>query len=156
VAAIVASIVIGRSPDVVFAYAVDPANLPKWQENVVSASHEVVLGPGTRVVTVRRLGKREQTITMEMTGYDGPERRRRTGFVRWWRPGSSRSTTGPGAGSPSSSTSRGTESGSYWCRLVRPEARKGLPRNLALLRRGVEDQRQFPTPCGWWLVSWPV
>ena len=39
-AAIVASTVIGRSPDEVFAYAVDPANLPKWQENVVSATHE--------------------------------------------------------------------------------------------------------------------
>jgi len=36
------------SPHEVFAYAVDPANLAKWQENVVSATHDGVLGPGAR------------------------------------------------------------------------------------------------------------
>ncbi len=71
-AAIVASTDISRSPDEVFAYAVDPANLPRWQENVVSATHDGALGLGARVVTVRRLGKREQTMTLEMTGYDAP------------------------------------------------------------------------------------
>lgn len=39
---------------------------------MVSASHEGALGLGARVVTVRRFGKREQTVTMEMTGYDAP------------------------------------------------------------------------------------
>lgn len=46
VAAIVASTDINRSPDEVFAYAVDPANLPTRQKNVVSATREGPLGLG--------------------------------------------------------------------------------------------------------------
>ena len=70
--AITASVEIDRSPGEVFGYAVDPANLAQWQENVVSASGDSPLGVGSRVVTVRRLGKREQPMTMEVTAYDAP------------------------------------------------------------------------------------
>ncbi len=142
-AAIVASTVIGRSPDEVFAYAVDPANLPKWQENVVSATHEGALGLGARVVTVRRLGKREQPMTMEMTGYDPPH---------GW---SMRGVDGPvralvmtriepmDAGAQSRVTIELDFEGHGIGKLlvpllVRPDSRKGLPRNLELLRRSLE------------------
>jgi uncharacterized protein YndB with AHSA1/START domain len=70
--AVTASVEIDRSPDEVFAYAVDAAHLAEWQENVVSAAAEGPLAVGTRVVTARRLDSREQQMTMEMTSYDAP------------------------------------------------------------------------------------
>jgi uncharacterized protein YndB with AHSA1/START domain len=144
VAAIVASILISRSPAEVFAWAVDPANLPKWQENVVSASHDGALGPGAHVVTVRRLGRREQAMTMEMTGYDAP---------RGW---SMRGVDGPvrplvetrieplDDGARSRVTIELDFEGHGIGKalvplLVRPESRRGLPRNLELLRTCLED-----------------
>ena len=141
--AIVASIDISRSPDEVFAYAVDPAHLPEWQENVVSATHDGALGLGARVVTVRRLGRREQTMTMEMTGYDaphgwtmrgvdGPVRALVTTRIEPLDDGARSRVTieldfeGHGIGKVLVPL------------LVRPESRKGLPRNLELLRGNVE------------------
>ena len=38
--AVTASVEIDRSPDEVFAYAVDPAHLAEWQENVMTAAAE--------------------------------------------------------------------------------------------------------------------
>ena len=142
-AAIVASTEISRSPDEVFAYAVDPAHLPTWQENVVSATHDGALGKGARVVTVRRLGKREQTMTMEITAYDAPH---------GW---SMRGIDGPvralvetrieplDDGTRSRVTIEldfvGHGIGKVLVPLlVRPESRKGLPRNLELLRANLE------------------
>jgi uncharacterized protein YndB with AHSA1/START domain len=143
VAAIVASTDINRSPDEVFAYAIDPANLPEWQENVVSATHEGPLGLGARVVTVRRLGRREQTMTMEVTGYDAPRGWSMRGVDGPVRPlvetriepldGGARSRvtieldfTGIGIGKLLVPL------------LVRPETRKGLPANLDRLRTVLE------------------
>lgn len=141
--AIVASTDINRSPGEVFAYAVEPANLPTWQGNVVSATHEGPLGPGAQVVTVRRLGKREQAMTMEFAGYDAP---------RGW---SMRGVDGPvrplvetrieplDDGARSRVTIeldfKGIGIGKLLVPLlVRPEARKGLARNLELLRTVLE------------------
>lgn len=143
-AAIVASTDINRSPDEVFAYAVDPANLTSWQENVVSATHDGVLGPGARVVTVRRVGRRERTMTMEMTdhhaphgwsmrGIDGPVRPLVTTRIEPLDDGARSRITieldfeGHGIGKVLVPL------------LVRPEARKGLPRNLDRLRSNLES-----------------
>lgn len=140
---IVASTEIDRPPEDVFGYAVDPANLPEWQENVVSASHDGELGAGSRVVTVRRLGRREQAMTLEMTTYDPP---------RGW---SLRGVDGPVRAlvqtriEPLADGSRSRVSieldfeghgiGKLLVPLlVRPESRKGLPRNLELLRQRLE------------------
>jgi uncharacterized protein YndB with AHSA1/START domain len=87
-APIVSSIEIARPPEEVFAYVTDPSRLAEWQESLVSSRPEGGGPPtvGMRVVTVRRVGRRERTMTMELTdisaprswaarGIDGPIRR---------------------------------------------------------------------------------
>jgi uncharacterized protein YndB with AHSA1/START domain len=76
VAPIVHTVEINRSPEDVFAYVTDPQRFPEWQEAVVRA-HKIDEGPtrqGTKVSLTRRLGKRVQTMTSELTEYD-PSRR---------------------------------------------------------------------------------
>jgi uncharacterized protein YndB with AHSA1/START domain len=90
-APIIESIEIARSADDVFAYAADPSHLTEWQASLVSVRAEGEGGatPGSRFVTVRKVGGRERTMTMEVTevsrprswsarGVDGPVR----GIVR--------------------------------------------------------------------------
>ena len=73
-AAIVHSVDIDRRPDEVFAYVTDPAKFTEWQAAVVSASAEGdgPLQQGSRMVMTRRMGKRDQTMTAELTEYDSP------------------------------------------------------------------------------------
>ena len=140
---VVASTEIDRSPQEVFAYAVDPAHLAEWQENVVTASAEGTLGVGSRVVTVRRLGSREQQMTMEMTSYDAPH-----GWAMKGVDGPVRALVETRIeplddGARSRVTIELDFTGHGIGRLlvpllVRPQTRKGLPRNLTLLKRRVE------------------
>jgi uncharacterized protein YndB with AHSA1/START domain len=65
---------IARSPQDVFAYVTDPARFTEWQDAVVSARLEGD-GPvrqGSRVKLTRRQGRREQTLTTELTEYSPP------------------------------------------------------------------------------------
>ena len=73
-AALVESIEIGRRPEEVFSYLVDPSNLPEWQESVVSAEREGTDPPavGSRMTHTRRVGRRERTMTMEVTEHAPP------------------------------------------------------------------------------------
>lgn len=140
---ITSSIEIDRTPEEVFAYAVAPANLPQWQENVVSASGDTPLGVGSRVVTVRRLGKREQSMTMEMTAYDAPHGWSMKGIDGPVRALVDARIEPLGDGSRSRVTIDldfvGQGIGKVLVPLlVRPETRKGLPRNLALLKEQLE------------------
>src|SRR5918994_1675241 len=86
-AAIVSSIEIARPPEEVFSYVTDPSRLTEWQGRVGSARPEGAGPPtvGSQAVTIRRVGRRERTMTMEMTnispstswgvrGIDGPVR----------------------------------------------------------------------------------
>ena len=86
-APIVSSVEIARRPEDVFAYTIDPSRLAEWQDSVVSAQLEGGGAPavGSKAVTVRRIGRGERTMTMEMTevspprswavrGIDGPIR----------------------------------------------------------------------------------
>ena len=86
-APIVESIEISRRPEDVFSYATDPSRLPEWQESAVSVRREgdAALAVGSRVVVTRRIGRREQAMTVELTelnppsswavrGIDGPVR----------------------------------------------------------------------------------
>ena len=86
-APIVSSVEIARSPDDVFSYVTDPSRLTEWQESLVSARPEGGGPPavGSKVITTRRVGRGERTMTMEMTeispprswavrGIDGPIR----------------------------------------------------------------------------------
>ena len=69
------SVEIDRRREDVFAYVTDPTHLPEWQEAVVRAG-PVGSGPlqqGSRISLTRRMGKREQTMTSELTEYNPPE-----------------------------------------------------------------------------------
>ena len=86
-APIVSSVEIARRPEDVFSYVTDPSRLAEWQESLVSARAEGGGPPavGSKVITTRRVGRSERTMTMEMTeispsrswavrGIDGPVR----------------------------------------------------------------------------------
>jgi uncharacterized membrane protein len=65
---------IARSPEDVFAYVDDLSRHGEWQEGIVSVKVDTD-GPtrvGTRSTEVRRIGKREQTVTYEITEHDPP------------------------------------------------------------------------------------
>ncbi len=73
-AAIVSTVEIGRSPEDVFAYIDDLARHGEWQDQIVSVKVEGD-GPtkvGTRATEVRRMGKREMTMTYEITEREPP------------------------------------------------------------------------------------
>jgi len=73
-APITASIEIARRPDDVFAYLDDLARHGEWQEQIVSAEKhgDEPTRVGTRSTERRRLGRREQTMTYEVTAHDPP------------------------------------------------------------------------------------
>jgi uncharacterized protein YndB with AHSA1/START domain len=86
-APIVSRVDIARRPEDVFSYMIDPSRLAEWQESLVSARAEGGGPPavGSKIITVRRIGRGERTMTMEMTevspprswaarGIDGPVR----------------------------------------------------------------------------------
>ena len=73
-APITANIEIARRPDDVFAYLDDLERHGEWQEQIVSAK-KLVDGPtrvGTRVTERRRMGRREQSMTYDVTEHDPP------------------------------------------------------------------------------------
>jgi uncharacterized protein YndB with AHSA1/START domain len=74
-APIVTSTEIARRPEDVFAYVTDPSHLAEWQESVVSAHSDAGSTPGVgdRVVQTRRVGRREQAMTSEITEIDPPK-----------------------------------------------------------------------------------
>ena len=146
-AAIASSIEISRPVDQVFAYAIDPAHLPEWQENVVSAHVDGGGEPqeGSRIVTTRRVGPRQQTMTMQVTeltaphgwalrGIDGPVRATVTTTIEPLDDGARSRVTieldfaGHGIGKVLVPF------------LVRPQSKRGLPRNLQLLKERVESE----------------
>jgi len=86
-APIVSSVEIDRRPEDVVSYVTDSSRLAEWQESLVGARMEGGGPPavGSQVITTRRVGRRERTMTMEMTeitpprswtarGIDGPVR----------------------------------------------------------------------------------
>jgi uncharacterized protein YndB with AHSA1/START domain len=86
-APIVSRVEIDRRPEDVFSYVTDASRLTEWQESLVSVRPENG-GPaavGSKIITTRRVGRGERTMTMEMTelsppktwaarGIDGPVR----------------------------------------------------------------------------------
>ena len=75
-APMVHSVEIDRRREDVFAYVTDPTRFHEWQEAVVRASPQGSgpLQQGSRISLTRRMGKREQTMTSELTEYNPPER----------------------------------------------------------------------------------
>lgn len=72
-AAIVNSIEISRRPEDVFAYLTNPTHLPEWQESAVAVRGDSPLTVGQRVVITRRVGRRERTMTNEVTELNPPK-----------------------------------------------------------------------------------
>ncbi len=73
-APIVHSVEINRRPDEVFAYVTDPSRFTEWQAAVTSASAEGSgpLQQGSRIRMTRLMGRREQTMTSELTDWEAP------------------------------------------------------------------------------------
>src|SRR6266511_5072170 len=72
-APIVNSIEISRRPEDVFAYLTNPSHLPEWQESAVAARGDTPLTVGQRVVVTPRVGRRERTMTNEVTELNPPQ-----------------------------------------------------------------------------------
>lgn len=73
-AAIRESVEIARRPEDVFAYLDDFTRHGEWQASIVSVRLDTE-GPtrvGTRVTETRRMGKREQPVSIEVTEHDPP------------------------------------------------------------------------------------
>lgn len=146
-APIVSSTEIARPPSEVFAYVADPSRLTEWQESVVSARVEGGGPPaeGSKATTIRRVGPREQAMTMEMThlspptrwairGIDGPVRGIVNGTVEPLDDGSRSRVTieldfeGHGLGKLLVPI------------VVRRQAQKELPRNMRNLKERLESR----------------
>ena len=70
---IVATADVGRPAEDVFAYATDPARFSEWQAGVVSGQMDGVgTGVGARCTTVRRIGGAERASTSELAHVDPP------------------------------------------------------------------------------------
>ena len=64
---------IARSPEEVFAYLTDVANLPVWQSGVHSAELDGELQAGARIRESRHMLGRELTTTLEIEEYVPPQ-----------------------------------------------------------------------------------
>lgn len=142
--AIISTIEVDRSASEVFDYATDPTRFREWQQGVVDGRIDSDGAPsiGSRCLTTRRIGGANRISTSTITemsppkswgvrGIDGPIRAMVDLAVEPLTSTSSRLTisvdfTGHGIGKILVPL------------LVRPEARKEMPRNLAALKRCLE------------------
>jgi uncharacterized protein YndB with AHSA1/START domain len=137
---------VDRPADEVFAYATDPARFHEWQQGVVDGHLEQAGAPavGTRCVTTRRIGGANRQSVSEIShisppetwgvrGVDGPIRSIVDVTVDRLAAHRSRLTvtvdfTGHGIGRVLVPL------------MVRPEARKEMPANVAKLKRRLEGR----------------
>ncbi|MGH3295403.1 MAG: SRPBCC family protein [Trebonia sp.] len=133
----------------VFAYATDPARFSEWQKGVVDGHMEGASGTGppavgTKCLTTRRIGGANRPSTSELVhidapkswgvrGIDGPIRAAVDVLVEPVSDSRSRLTisvyfTGQGIGKILVPL------------MVRPEARKEMPENMAALKKKMEER----------------
>jgi hypothetical protein len=128
----------------VFTYATDPTRFHEWQEGVVDG-HLDKPGPpqpGAKCLTTRRIGWANRAVTSELTHIDPP----RTWGVRGID-GPIRATVDLTVDSLTETHARLTIAVDFEGHgigkvlvplVVRPQARKEMPRNLATLKRRIE------------------
>jgi hypothetical protein len=128
----------------VFTYATDPTRFHEWQEGVVDG-HLDKPGPpqpGAKCLTIRRIGWANRAVTSELTHIDPP----RTWGVRGID-GPIRATVDLTVDSLTETHARLTIAVDFEGHgigkvlvplVVRPQARKEMPRNLATLKRRIE------------------
>jgi hypothetical protein len=135
---------VDRSAEDVFAYAIDPTRFHEWQQGVVEGHMDQpgVPAVGARCLTTRRIGGANRASTSEVAhinppatwgvrGIDGPIRAIVDVAVEPLTAGRSRLTiavdfVGHGIGKLLVPL------------IVRPQARKEMPANLAALKQGLE------------------
>jgi hypothetical protein len=142
---IVTSAEIDRPAAEVFAYATDPARFSEWQKGVVDGHMDSRGTPavGAKCVTTRRIGGANRPSTSELTHIDPP----RTWGVRGID-GPIRATVEVLVEPVTDSRCRLTISVDFSGHgigiilvplMVRPEARKEMPDNMAALKHRVES-----------------
>ncbi len=141
-----------RAAAEVFAYATDPARFCEWQAGV-TAAHLAHPGParaGTRCVTTRRIGGTSRTATAEITYVDPP----RTWGIRGID-GPIRATVDLTVEPLTDTTSRLTIAVGFEGHgigkvliplLVRHQAKKEMPANMATLKHRLEARQPQPGP----------
>jgi uncharacterized protein YndB with AHSA1/START domain len=143
VAPIVHSVDIAREPERVFGYITDPSHWTEWQDAVVRARKEgdEPFHQGSRVSMTRRMGRREQDMTAELTDWspprsyafrvvDGPVRAFGNGVVE---------PVGEGSRFRFEIDFEGHGLGKLLVPLARRQARKELPETHANLKRRLES-----------------
>ncbi len=143
-APITRSIEIARRPEDVFAYLDDLERHGEWQSEIVSARVDTE-GPtrvGSRATETRRFGKRQQTMTYEVTEHDPPRIFAFHGIDGPVRV-VGRGTVEPvGDGSSSRVTIvldfEGHGMGKLLLPIVRSQARKAVPKNQQRLKERLE------------------
>ncbi len=141
---------VDRPAEQVFAYATDPARFSEWQNGVVAGHMEATGRPivGTRCRTTRRIGLTDRETTAELTHVDPPK----TWTVRGID-GPIRAlvdvSVEPLTESRSRLTIRVDFEGHGIGRIlvplvVRRQARKEMPANLASLKRRLETGMESP------------
>lgn len=138
---------VDRPASDVFAYVTDPSKFGEWQKGVVSGHMDGGGEPrvGQKCLTTRRIGFAERSVTAELAhidsphswgvrGIDGPIRARVDVAVEPLAEHRSRVTirldfTGHGVGKVLVPL------------VVRPQARREMPRNLATLKARLEASR---------------
>jgi hypothetical protein len=147
-APVVTSAEIGRPAAEVFAYATDPARFSEWQKSVVDGHMDGPAGGtqapavGAKCVTTRRISGTNRASTSELVHIDPP----RTWGVRG-TDGPIRAAVDVLVEPVTGSRSRPTNSVDFTGHgigkilvplMVRPEARKEMPGNLAALKQRME------------------
>ena len=147
-APVTTTIEINRSADEVFTYATDPTRFPEWQKGVVDGHMDRSGVPvvGARCHTTRRIGGAHRTSTSEVTHVDQPKAWGVRGID-----GPIRATVDLAVEALTNQRSRLTIAVDFTGHgigkilvplVVRPEARKEMPANLAALKKRLEDDRR--------------
>ena len=144
-APIVSQVEVAGSPAEVFAYVTDPSRFHEWQENVVRGCMDGAdaVAVGSVCTTTRRIGGAERTVTSRVTKLSPPRNWAIRGVDVPIRSTVDVIVEPAGGGARSRVTIELDFTGHGIGKLlvpllVRPETRKGLPRNLSLLKRQIE------------------
>jgi len=144
---IIATVEVDRPAADVFAYATDPTRFPEWQSGVVEGHLDEAGSPqvGAKCVTTRRIGGAERPVTSVLTHVDPP----RTWGVRGID-GPIRATVDVTVAPLAETRSRLTIAVDFEGHgigrvlvplVVRRQAQKEMPTNVANLKRQLEQSR---------------
>jgi uncharacterized membrane protein len=139
------SIEIDRRPEDVFAYLDELERHGEWQEAIVSSKleSEGPVGVGTRVREIRKIGRREQDTSYEITEHDPPRKSSFRGTAGPVRPIGTVTVEPVGDGSKSRVTLDfnlvGQGIGVLIAPLARMQANKEIPKSQQRLKARLEE-----------------